>query len=284
MARPRRYNVDYFPHDCVHPGKTINLLQKKYGVHGYAFWWKLLEKLGHSDGLWFEFTDSEIEFFGIETWVSGVKNGVSGEEMVLEIMSLLVRLDAIDKNLWENHRVVWCQKFADRVKDAFKKRTDFSPEKPVFGEETQVSGEETTNESSFLPENAAKGKGNKINKRKKTNGYSEDFESFWKLIIHRPDDRKADAWNHWKKQSKFLPAINELLNKVSEYNKSCINKDPIHIMATYNWLKNQMWNTTNANNLSPKNQISPDIEVIEWTKDGRPKITKPKDDGIYSCK
>ena len=49
MARPKKRTVDYFPHQCNH-GKTMFILEQKYGNDGYAFWFKLLELLGTTEG------------------------------------------------------------------------------------------------------------------------------------------------------------------------------------------------------------------------------------------
>ena len=45
MARPAKTSVDYFPH-MAHSGKTIAILEARWGNDGYAFWFKLLELLG----------------------------------------------------------------------------------------------------------------------------------------------------------------------------------------------------------------------------------------------
>lgn len=47
MARPTKTSVDYFPH-MTHSGKTIAILEARWGNDGYAFWFKLLELLGDS--------------------------------------------------------------------------------------------------------------------------------------------------------------------------------------------------------------------------------------------
>lgn len=50
MARPRKYNADYFPHDSrARHDEKIQMLLRKYGHKGYAVWFMLLEKLTHSD-------------------------------------------------------------------------------------------------------------------------------------------------------------------------------------------------------------------------------------------
>jgi len=48
MARPNKQGVDYFPHFVNH-GKTMFILEEKFGNNGYAFWFKLLELLGKEE-------------------------------------------------------------------------------------------------------------------------------------------------------------------------------------------------------------------------------------------
>ncbi len=67
MARPKKKGVDYFPHDCV-TGKTIFILEQKYGNDGYAFWFKLLEFLGTKEGHYLDCHNIEdIEFLQAKT-------------------------------------------------------------------------------------------------------------------------------------------------------------------------------------------------------------------------
>ncbi|MGK0841011.1 hypothetical protein ACRE5W_28210, partial [Klebsiella pneumoniae] len=49
MARPKKQTVDYFPH-YVNSGKTLFILEKRYENNGYAFWFKVLELLGSTNG------------------------------------------------------------------------------------------------------------------------------------------------------------------------------------------------------------------------------------------
>jgi hypothetical protein len=131
MARPRKQTVDYFPHMCNH-GKTIFILEQKYQAKGYAFWFKLLEELGKKEGHYLDFLDvAEIEYFSAKTWVSVTET--------TEILNLLSELGAIDKELWEQKRIVWCQNFVDNLFSVYDKRTVSAPEKPVSVEKTIVS-------------------------------------------------------------------------------------------------------------------------------------------------
>ena len=112
MTRPKRETVDYFPHNCDH-GKTMFILEQRYGNDGYAFWFKLLELLGKNEGHFLDVSDSA----GWEYLTSYTRND---DKTCTEILDLLVKLDAIDGELWES-KVIWCQKFVDGISDVYKR-------------------------------------------------------------------------------------------------------------------------------------------------------------------
>lgn len=133
MARPQKQTVEYFPHQCDH-GKTMFILEQRYGNDGYAFWFKLLELLGKTDGHYLDLNDAtDWEFLTSYTKVES--------ETAESILSLLAKLAAIDLTLWQEKRVIWSQNFVDGVADVYKKRSTDVPSQPgVSGAETRVSG------------------------------------------------------------------------------------------------------------------------------------------------
>ena len=62
MARPKKQTIDYFPHSCTH-GKTMFIIEQKYGNDGYAFWFKLLELLGDTAGHYIDLNDEATQEF-----------------------------------------------------------------------------------------------------------------------------------------------------------------------------------------------------------------------------
>lgn len=130
MARPKKQTVDYFPHNCKH-GKTIFILQQRYQSKGYAFWFKLLEQLGSTDGHFLDLSkDDVLEFLAAETWFSPTET--------LEVLDLLARIDAIDQKLWES-KVVWSDNFMKGIEGVYSKRTVSVPVKPVSDTENPIS-------------------------------------------------------------------------------------------------------------------------------------------------
>lgn len=123
MARPKKKGVDYFPHDCI-TGKTIFILEQKFGNDGYAFWFKLLEFIGTKEGHYLDCNDPEdMEFLQAKTHLSGV--------IICSILDLLSNMRAIDRELWEK-KIVWSQKFVDNISDVYLNRRIETPRRPSF--------------------------------------------------------------------------------------------------------------------------------------------------------
>jgi DnaD/phage-associated family protein len=121
MARPKKQTIDYFPHYVNHH-RTMFVLESKYGNDGYAFWFKLLEVLGNSQGMVYDCNNvSDWEFLLAKTHLNS--------ETANKILDTLADLDAIDMELWQ-HKIVWSQNLVDNVRDAFKRRIAEMPIKP----------------------------------------------------------------------------------------------------------------------------------------------------------
>jgi len=125
VARPQKDVVSYFPHDAdACTGDTLTVLQGRFGNDGYAFWFKLLEKLASTEGHYLDCRNStKWQLLLAKTGV----NEITG----VEIMKLLVEMKAIDKGLWDS-RVIWCQNLVDNVSEVYKNRRREIPQKPVI--------------------------------------------------------------------------------------------------------------------------------------------------------
>ena len=138
MGRPKKQTVDYFPHVCNH-GKTIFILEQKYGNDGYAFWFKLLEMLGSSEGHYLQLENGEDwEFLQAKTRL----DSTTCEEM----LDLLATLNAIDKDLWGKQKIVWSDNFVKNIEDVYKNRRVETPKKPSFYKQKPHQKEVSTNE------------------------------------------------------------------------------------------------------------------------------------------
>jgi len=119
MARKKKNTVDYFPH-LIHDGKSMFIIESKYKNDGYATRFKILERLGKSENHFINLKDSKESMF--------LASRCHIEEQLLEkIIADLVDLDKFDKELWEDHKVIWSQSFVDNIADAYKRRDSELP-------------------------------------------------------------------------------------------------------------------------------------------------------------
>lgn len=118
MARPEKKTVDYFPHQTTH-GKTIFILESKFGNDGYAFWFKLLETLGSKDGMFLDCDD-------LVEWEYFIARAKVDSETAIEVLETLASVGAISSDMW-SVKIVFCQNFVDGISDAFKRRKEHLP-------------------------------------------------------------------------------------------------------------------------------------------------------------
>lgn len=113
MARPKKATAEYFHHYVAH-GKTMYILEERFGNNGYAFWFKLLEILGATEHHFLDCRD-------IETWGFLLAKTRLDGIIATEILDMLSRHGSIDKDLWE-HRIIWSQNFIDNLSDLYNRR------------------------------------------------------------------------------------------------------------------------------------------------------------------
>jgi len=123
MARVQRDTVIYFPHYAnASEGDTISIITSNFGNDGYAFWFRLLEKLCSSDGHYFD-CNNEIKWHLLLA-----KTNISVEKGLL-VVEMLAKLNAIDPDLWAQ-KVIWCQKLVDNLDEVYRNRRRTPPQKP----------------------------------------------------------------------------------------------------------------------------------------------------------
>jgi len=153
----QKNTVEYFPH-FIADGKKMEILEEQFGNDGYATWFKILERLAKTDHHFLNLKDPISSL-----WLS-TKCKVK-EQTLLEVIQLLVRLEVFDPILWQEYRIIYCQKFNESIQDVYRKRSnrcsDFAdimaftqghdidttkkpptPQTPKKAEEPQVKAEE----------------------------------------------------------------------------------------------------------------------------------------------
>ena len=159
MGRKQKNNASYFPHDAgAAGGDTCTILQSKYKNDGYAFWFKLLEKLTATDNHYLNLQNPT-------KWQTFIAKMGVDEITTVEIMDLLVVMDNIDKELWKS-RVVWCQNLVDNLEDVYKNRRREMPQKPITTSKNGVTTVEKDINIVETPEMGVEIPQSKVNKSK----------------------------------------------------------------------------------------------------------------------
>lgn len=212
MARPQKAVVDYFPH-LVKRGKTILALESRFGNDGYAFWFKLLEILGETENHFFDCNNpANVEYMLAITKVT--------EETASNILDLLAKVDAIDRDLWQE-KIVWSQNFVDGVKDAYKRRKIGIPEKPSLCKQKPALPEVIVDTNATpTPDNANINPQSKVNKTKvnKSIKYTPDFET-WYSDYPNPCEKER-TFKNWNKCLKAGFSKEQLTAAKDNYKKS----------------------------------------------------------------
>lgn len=272
MARPKKNKIDYFPHDVNTSGKTLYILEQKYGNDGYAFWFKILEILGDTEGHSFCYRNpQEWEFLTAKTHTS--------EEKATEILETLSKLGAIDPELYQEG-IIWSQNFVDRIADVYVKRRQETPKKPVFidnrtenTQQTGVSGPKTPVSVTETPQ--SKVKESKVNKTKvnKSKGDSNrektppppPTNNDHRFIPREEIKDYLISQQAWMEQAVLMKGhatIQNIDSRLDEFIENLIERDEIEKtdrdakIHFINWLKlkNSKENETRTNRRHDKDQ------------------------------
>ncbi len=124
MAGKPKETVNYFPHMCnASEGRTLYIMEHKYGNDGYTFWFKLLELLGSTAGHAFDFSDPQ-------NWQFLVARTRAPEDKARLMLKTLADVNAIDADLYEIG-IIWSDNFVEGLTQVYQKRTGEIPEKPT---------------------------------------------------------------------------------------------------------------------------------------------------------
>lgn len=236
MSRPKKQIVDYFPHDCSHK-KTIFILEQRYGNDGYAFWFKLLEILGSTEGHSLDLNEPEAwEFLQAKTRLDG--------NVCKEILGLLSKLEAIDKQLWDN-KIIWSDNFIDRIAFVYSNRRVDMPVKPINYKHKRKDTGVSTGDNPQSKVKYSKGK---------ESIYSIPFLQFWEVYPNKTGKGKAsEAFEKILKR----PAIEILIKSIQEQNQSNKWKKDggQYIPNPVTWLNQRRWEDEVTKEVKPLDKM-----------------------------
>jgi len=240
MARKERNSVDYFPHSVMH-GKKMFYIRNKYKNDGYATWFILLEKLGLSEYHYLDLKeDIELMYLSSEIMIE--------HDMLNKIINDLVSIGEFDKELWDNEKILFNQKFIENIQDAYKKRNNDCINKESLIQLLESKGrslsiksipKQPKSNTKVSNNTQSKVENNKVNKNKENN--IPEFSEFLSYAIEKEPlicevdlKRKFDAWvvNGWKdgNDKKISNWKSKLLNTIKfiDKKKKAINNGMVY--------------------------------------------------------
>lgn len=213
MGRPHKQTVDYFPHFVSTDSKTKFILEQEWGNDGYAFWFKLLELLGRSEGHFYDCSITANRIY--------MQSLMKIDEATVEkILGTLSDLGNIDKELWEQQRIIWCQSLVDNLKDVYAKRTVSIPTRPTTARATPT---ETEPEAEQEPDPEAEPKEEPKRTRSKrtsclTVKQMELFERFYSIYPKKADRGIAEkAWHKLDPDEAMTEQIVQAVENAKKY-------------------------------------------------------------------
>lgn len=114
MARQQQNTVDYFPFLCKE-GEAMFYIEGKYGNDGYATWIKILRQLAVTNYHYLNLSEYKTRMF------LSSKCKIT-EEKLIEIITDLCYIGEFNRELWEQNRIVFSEKFIENIKDAYARR------------------------------------------------------------------------------------------------------------------------------------------------------------------
>ena len=117
MARTERNDADFFPF-MVKDGRTLFILQTKYGLVGIGFFTQLMRTLCSTPYHVLDLSDPIQHLYILS------KLGASEEPLADQMLDLMADTGKIDKELWTQRKVIFCQDFMNSLNDLYSKRAN----------------------------------------------------------------------------------------------------------------------------------------------------------------
>lgn len=116
MARPERHDADYFPF-YVKDGKTLFILESKYGLQGVGFFTNLMRFLTRQ-------TDHHINIADESDRIYFFAQIKCPEDIGMDMINLMVKTGKINKELWTKYKIIASEDLLKSLEPAYKNRNN----------------------------------------------------------------------------------------------------------------------------------------------------------------
>lgn len=158
------------------------VMEQNYGDKGYVTYYKLLELLGASEGHFLDFNEDKFRLF----FAAAIR---AESELMYKMISTLAEIGAIDKELWNQNKIIWCQEFVDKLGELYSKRGRNIPVKPDFNTVKRQKSDEPGPETSHSIVKYSKVKNSKVKNEE--------------LKLYFSDEKFIEVWNTLREEKKW---------------------------------------------------------------------------------
>jgi hypothetical protein len=221
MARPQKEGLDYFPHDTdAMNDEKLEIMQLLYGNDGYAFYFKLLERI-------YRTPDLELDISDTETKLVLIKKCNVDEQRFDMMLNSAIKHDLFDATMMHHHSIISSSGIKKRAEMVLEKRKMMRQRYIKQGD--GVSDAETSQETS--PETSQrKEKERKEKERKEEKKHYGEFvsllpseyqhlvekhgQAFVDECIKTLDNYKGQSGKYYK--SDYRAILNWVIQRVTE--------------------------------------------------------------------
>lgn len=195
MARPRKENMDYFPHDTdASSDEKIDAMRALFGNDGYAFYFILCERI-------YRTSTAELDISKPVLQVPIFKKLLVDKEKFEEMLEAAFELnlfchdDYMERGVLTSHGIKRRHDEVQQLRNKYRKKKEKQTTEEVLSGENAVDNSEKTGEET--PE--SKVNKTKVNKKERKVNKKEtppQFEEFWNVYPKKVSRQDAiKAWN-----------------------------------------------------------------------------------------
>ena len=120
-GRPASKNVPYFAH-YTEPTSELKFIERRFSSNGYKAYYRIFELLAKTDDHYITLqTENQKLTFLYEVKVD--------EEILYQVIDYLIEMKVLDEQLWNEKKILWCDRFVKSFKGVYYKRGTNMPEK-----------------------------------------------------------------------------------------------------------------------------------------------------------
>lgn len=235
MSRPAKATVEYFSHKCRH-GRVLFVMESLWGNDGYAFFYKIYELLGDSEGHVFDLNKvGNREYLLTYTRL----NGVSVDELLVKLSDLGI----IDADLLKCG-LIWSQCFVDDLDSVYSRRNITKPNKPSNADYCIQKPDSISNSPISADTNPqSKVKYSKVKKDMPESGLSL-FDSFYQNYpVKKAKQEAIKAWKKINPENGAVELILQSIQRQKKHNEELKRKGEFVPEWPYpaTWLNGRRW-------------------------------------------